>query len=210
MKNFSGTCIILGHKNLGEADKLVYLYNEELGKIKTVAKGARRITSRFIGHLETLNIINCSLYFGPKNIILREIVTAENFTTLRRNLNSASSAMQIAEITNHIIYENQTLENLLRLLEKTLSHLSKSSKPNLIAIAYIIKLLDKAGLMPDFKTLETDIEHKYIKFLNYLKNESLSDIERISTTKTDDFQIQKIVKNMIERETEKHFNSFLV
>ncbi|MFA5821244.1 MAG: DNA repair protein RecO [Candidatus Gracilibacteria bacterium] len=208
MKNFTGNCIILGHKNFGEADKLIYFYNEELGKIKAVAKGARRIKSRFTGHLETLNIVNCSLYFGPRNIILREIVTTENFAPLRRNLNSVASAMQIAEITNRIVFESQTLEHLFRLLEKTLLHLSKSSRPNLIALAYIIKLLDKAGLIPDFKTVHTKISPKYLKFLNYLKTEHLSQIERIKTTKIDDFQIKKIVKNLIERETEQQFNSF--
>ncbi len=208
MKNFTGTCIILGHKNFGEADKLIYLYNQELGKVKAIAKGARRITSRFTGHLETLNMVNCSLYFGPKNIIIREIITIENFAPLRRNLNSAASAMQIAEITNRIVYENQTPENLLRLLEKTILHLAKTSRPNLIALAYIIKLMDKSGLIPDFKTVKTKITPKYLKFLNFLQHQSLSQIERINITKIDDFQIKKIVKNLIERETQHEFNSF--
>ena len=41
MKTATLKCIILGHKNFSDKDKLVFLYNEELGKLRVIAKGAR-------------------------------------------------------------------------------------------------------------------------------------------------------------------------
>ncbi|MFA6917237.1 MAG: DNA repair protein RecO [Candidatus Gracilibacteria bacterium] len=212
MRKFSTKCIILGHKNLSENDKLIFLYNEKLGKIKAVAKGSRKITSKFTGHLETLNICDMELYLGPKNILITEISTDENFRKVKENLDSLSSAMQIAEITDKLLYENQTLENLIKLIEKTISHLSTSKKPLLIAISYIIKLLDKTGIIPDFRDDQNgfNLAEKYRKFFEYLKTKSLTEIEKISLTKTETINIKNFLKHIIEQETGKTFKSFLI
>ena len=79
--------IILGHKNIGEADKLIFAISKEFGKIKFIARGSRRIKSKFHGHLETLNIVNAQIYFGPHSILLTEINTISNSKELRINLN---------------------------------------------------------------------------------------------------------------------------
>jgi DNA repair protein RecO (recombination protein O) len=210
MKSQTLKCVILGHKNLGESDKWVYLYNEELGKIKAVAKGARKITSKFIGHLETLNTCNITLYFGPRNIIVTEISTIDSQKRIRRDLDKLSGALQIAEITSRVLYENQTLENLFRLMEKTLQHLNTSEKPLLIAMAYIVKLLDKMGLLPDLRMHTYSVDKKYIKFLEFIRSKTFTEIETIALTKEEKERIIQILKTLIERETEKHFKSFLI
>lgn len=149
MKSQSVKCIILGHKDLVEYDKFIFLYTEEFGKIKVVAKGARKITSKFTGHLETLNFAIAEIYFGPKNIILKEIITVKNFKKIRDNLERLESALQIAEITNQIIYENQKIENLFELLNDAMINLSISDKPVLIAQNYIIKILNRSGMIQE-------------------------------------------------------------
>ena len=217
MKSKTLKCVILGHKNLGESDKFVFLYNEEFGKIKAVAKGSRKITSKFMGHLETLNICDVSLYYGPRNIIITEISTIDAHKRLHRNLEKLSGALQIAEITDQVLYENQTLEDLFRLIEKTLTHLNDSKKPLLIAMSYIIKLLDKVGIIPEFKeslrvpegTLRV-LPEKYLKFLEFIRTRTFTEIETIALSKEENERIIDILKSIIERETEKHFKSFLI
>ncbi|MFA7685267.1 MAG: DNA repair protein RecO [Candidatus Gracilibacteria bacterium] len=212
MRKITTKCIVLGHKDLSENDKFVFLYNDEFGKIKAVAKGARKITSKFTGHLETLNICTIELYFGPKNILITEITTDENFRNVKENLETLSSALQIAEITDKLLYENQTLENLIKLIEKTIFHLGTTKKPLLISIAYIIKLLDRIGIIPDFKAIENEfnLEGKYRKFFEYLKTKSLTEIEKISLTKEETFHIKNFLNRIIEQETGKTFKSFLI
>lgn len=212
MRKFTTKCIILGHRNLSENDKFVFLYNEELGKIKAVAKGSRKITSKFTGHLETLNICTAELYIGPKNILITEIETDENFRNIKDNLDKLSSALQIAEITDKLLYEYQKLENLIKLIKKTISHLSTTKKPLLISIAYIIKLLDRIGIIPNFKDNKTEFNlgEKYRKFFEYLKTKSLTDIEKISLTKAETTHIKNFLKRIIEQETGKTFKSFLI
>lgn len=198
MKNITVNCIIFGHKDFTENDKLVFLYTEEFGKIKVIAKGARKITSRFTGHLETLNFASAEIYFGPRNIILKEIITIKNFKKIRENFERLSAALKIAEISNQILYENQKIDQLILLMTQALQQLSVSDKPLLTAQSYIIKIMDQAGMIPDFKNLKSTLEQKYLKFFHYLKTQSFTNIEKISLEKNEIITINKAMEKLIE------------
>lgn len=198
MKNLTVNCIIFGHKDFTENDKLVFLYTEEFGKIKVIAKGARKITSRFTGHLETLNFAKAEIYFGPRNIILKEIITVKIFKKIRENFEKLSAALKIADISNQILYENQQIDNLISLLTQALQQLSVSAKPLLTAQSYIIKILNQSGVIPDFKNLESKLEQKYLKFFHYLKTQSFSNIEKIHLEKTEIIVINNTMEKLIQ------------
>jgi DNA repair protein RecO (recombination protein O) len=173
------------------------MYTEEFGKIKVIAKGGRKITSKFTGHVETLNFAMAEIYFGPRNIILKEIVTIKNFKKIRDNLDRLSAAIQIAEITNHILYENQKLDNLMGLLTETLQQLSISNKPSLTSQAYVIKILDQSGLVPDFKTIVSNLEQKYLKFFHFLQTQPLNAIDKIILSEKENEIINQVIKKIM-------------
>ncbi len=201
MKNYSGIFIILGHKNMGEADKFVSLYNDELGKIKAIAKGSRKIKSRFIGHLESLNICKAQLYFGPRNTIITEMETLKAFKNIRENLNKTNYALKLAEFTNKLVYENQNIEGLQNLLTETLEHINKNESPQTASLYYIINLLNKTGLIPDFKETKTSLEEKYKKFFHYTQNNSLEKVKKVRVTETETTKIEKIIDEIIRIQT---------
>lgn len=199
MKNATADAIILGNKNFGETDKLVFLYCKGLGKIKAIAKGARKITSKFTGHLITLNFCRVSLYFGPRNIILTEIISLTQKTErIKNELNHLQAGLRIAEITNKMLHENEEVPDLEKLLKHTLYHLKNSQKPELISLAYIIKLLEKQGLMPEFRELKTKIQEKYLKFFNYIITQNYGKIEKIALKKTEKAHIENIILKLIQ------------
>lgn len=206
MKNLTTEVIILGHRNLGEYDKNILLYCEHLGKIQAVAKGSRKITSKFTGHLETLNVCNVSLYFGPRNIIISEIQTIKNWSAMRDDLEKLKSALQISEITNHMIYENQIIDQLNHLIKTTVEFLQHTPNCELVAISYIMKLLDKLGLIPNFRDLITDkLEEKYLRFFHFILNEPLEKIITIRLTAEEKRKAFGIVNKIVETHTEKSF-----
>ena len=53
--------VILQHSDWGEADRLLRIFSREQGKLKIVAKGARRIRSRKAGHLEPVTRVSLLL-----------------------------------------------------------------------------------------------------------------------------------------------------
>src|SRR5437016_3920629 len=56
--------IVLRSVKLGEADKIVTILTQGSGKVRAVAKGLRKTTSRFGGRLEPFTHVNLMLYRG--------------------------------------------------------------------------------------------------------------------------------------------------
>jgi len=198
MKSFNTKAVILGHKDFGETDKLITMYTESFGKLKIIAKGAKKITSKFTGHLETLNICNVNIYFGPRNIILTEIVTLKNNKAIRENLNKLEIILQIAEITDTLCRENQNIEDLFSLLTNTLHHLKNSDKTFLTLSTFALKLMNYCGLIPNFKEIDSKLETKYLKFFEFIKNKNFVEIDHISTLKEEEKNIKTITRKILE------------
>ena len=64
--------IILGYTPLGEADLLVTMFTRDQGKVRAVGKGARRSTSRLVGHLEPLTAVKMSMAHGRSMDIITQ------------------------------------------------------------------------------------------------------------------------------------------
>ncbi len=193
MRNYSGLSVILGHKNWGEFDKIVFLYEEELGKMKAIAKGARKITSKFTGHLESLNICKTQFYFSNNNVLITEIETVKSFKKIRDDLQKTNCALQIARITDKLLYENQKIENLHQLLKETLTYIDTNSNPQIATFYYVIKLLDKSGMLPNLKEVEHDISIKYRKFFHFVQGNSLNKVKDIVLNKEEEEDINSII-----------------
>ncbi len=203
-KNSTVEVIILGHRDFGEYDKQVHLYSEELGKIKAIAKGSRKITSKFTGHLETLNVCQVVLYFGPRNTIITEIQTIKNWSAIRDDFGKLKSALQISEITNQMIYENQTITDLHILIKETITLLETTEKCDLLTIAYILKFLDRMGLLPNFQEiLPKKLELKYMKFFHFLLTEPFEKIITIHLQNDEKKKITALVRKIIENQIDK-------
>ncbi|MEK7481937.1 MAG: DNA repair protein RecO, partial [Patescibacteria group bacterium] len=61
MTEYFTEAIVLDRKESGEADGLLILYTQDLGKITAKAKSLRKITSKLSGHLQPLNLIKVRL-----------------------------------------------------------------------------------------------------------------------------------------------------
>jgi DNA repair protein RecO (recombination protein O) len=64
--------IVLRQVRLGEADRIVTVYTQAHGRIRAVAKGIRRSTSRFGGRLDAFGNVDLQLYRGRSDL---DIVT---------------------------------------------------------------------------------------------------------------------------------------
>src|SRR5215210_893216 len=71
MSLFETEGVILKTYSLSEADKIVLFFTEKYGLVRGVAKGAKRLKSRFGGSLEPFTIVQIS-YFQKEE---RELVS---------------------------------------------------------------------------------------------------------------------------------------
>ena len=66
MALYKTQAIVVKSINLSESDRLITFLTENSGKIKCVAKGARKVKNQFWGSLEPMSQVNL-IYFGKEN-----------------------------------------------------------------------------------------------------------------------------------------------
>ena len=101
--NYSSTkAIILKRINYKDADKIITMYTKELGKISTIAKGIRKVTSRKRSHLELLNLVEVYLVESHDWYIITQAQAIKSFSRLKDNLSTTSWGYYVAEIFEKI------------------------------------------------------------------------------------------------------------
>jgi len=82
--------IVLRHQDWGEADRLLWLYARELGKVRALAKGVRKMRSRKAGHLEPFTRVNLLLASGRDILIITQAEASELYLAVRADLGVTS------------------------------------------------------------------------------------------------------------------------
>jgi DNA repair protein RecO (recombination protein O) len=141
--------IVLRHANWGEADRLVTLYTREQGKMRAIAKGARKITSRKAGHLEPFTQVKLQLARGRDLFIVTQADTLDAYQPLRENLVLTGYASYLVELLDRFVYENESANpTLYRLLADSLKRLAGGGDTWLAVRYYEMRLLDFLGFRP--------------------------------------------------------------
>src|SRR5438045_8531831 len=90
--------VVLRSMKLGEADKIVTILTQGSGKVRGVAKGIRKTTSRFGGRLEPFTHVNPVLYRGrgaPDTITQAESIAPHR--NIRDDLSPFAAGAPMAE-----------------------------------------------------------------------------------------------------------------
>jgi DNA repair protein RecO (recombination protein O) len=141
--------VVLRHSDFGEADRLLTLYTRQRGKMRVIAKGARKIASRKAGHIEPFTHVKLQLATGRDMFILTQADTVDAYLPLREDLILTSQAAYVIELLDRFTYEDE-MENsaIFRLLTDALSRLASRTDPWLVLRHYEMRLLDQLGFRP--------------------------------------------------------------
>ena len=144
--------VVLRHSDWGEADRLVGLFTRQLGKIRAIAKGVRKMRSRKAGHLEPFTRTSLLLARGRDMFIITQAETIQAHTPLREDLLLVGYTSYVIELLDRFTYEEGENRALYRLLVDTLGRLSTEPDPILAVRYYEIRLLDLLGFRPQLFT----------------------------------------------------------
>lgn len=148
-RSFRADAVVLRHSDFGEADRLLTLYTREHGKVRAIAKGARKIASRKAGHIEPFTHVRLQLAKGRDLFIVTQAETVDAFQALRENLTLTGYAAYVIELLDRFVPdEDVALPSLFRLLTETLSRLASESNSWLVVRSYEMRLLDFLGFRP--------------------------------------------------------------
>lgn len=115
--------IVLARKDFGEADSLVIIFTREKGKIKTLAKGARKIVSKKGGLINTFSRIKFRLERTKSIDLLLEPEMLESFSDWYKDLKKVSVAYHFVEVVDCLTREYQESEEIYKLLQTSLEDL---------------------------------------------------------------------------------------
>jgi len=144
-RTYSGQGIVLKRDNFSEADRLVTIFSQRQGKLKLLAKGVRRLTSRKKGHLELFTQVKFLAAKGKSLDLITEVETLNNFKNLRQNLNRVRVAYLLCELTDQLTAEGQEHPEVYRLLLESLAKLNSASAPKNLIEQFEAKLLTYLG-----------------------------------------------------------------
>lgn len=143
--------IVLKHADFGEADRLLTLYSREHGKLRALAKGARKPGSRKGGHLEPFSRANLLLGTGRDLQIVQQADAVETNAALSQDLVALGYASYVAELMDRFSTDHDENRTLYRLLRDTLARLTLGADMQLAVRYYEVQLLDHLGFRPQLQ-----------------------------------------------------------
>ena len=141
--------IVLSRFDLGEADRVLTLVTPGHGKLKAIAKGIRRPTSRLGGSLEPFAELRVALAHGRTFDVVTEVHVGHAWLRLRDSLESAATAWYLAELADRSLEERGIAEPIYDLLRRAYELLDAGMAPGRVARWYEMHLADELGMRPE-------------------------------------------------------------
>jgi DNA repair protein RecO (recombination protein O) len=140
--------IVLRRIDFGEADRLLTLFTREYGKLRAVAKGARKPQSRKTGHVELFMRTRFQVARGRDLDIITQAEMIESYAPLRHNLVRTTYAAYAVELLDRFTAEEDQNLNLYNLLSGVLGWMAIHRDLRLVARFYELRLLSFVGFQP--------------------------------------------------------------
>jgi DNA repair protein RecO (recombination protein O) len=154
MPVFETDALILRTYNFGEADKIVVSLTREAGLVRGVAKGCRKLKSRFGAALEPFTVVRIT-YYQKEN---QELVSLRQADILQSHFDLSSSAETLTALAymGDLVIEfsppYEANEKLFRMVSACLEAISKSQEDLQSILRYFeIWLLKLEGFLPDIR-----------------------------------------------------------
>jgi len=144
--------ITLKTYKLGETSKVVVCYTRDFGKVRLVAKGARKGGGRLGAALEPMVVSGVVFYLRPGrdlNLVSQAEVERQ-WPALRRDVVRMAYAGAVLELADALVSEQEADAALFDLLEGTLDRVAAADEPLLDAVlwSYEVSLSRALGYGP--------------------------------------------------------------
>ena len=142
--------IVLKSMRWGEADRILTFFSLRLGKVRGIARGARRMKSRFGGMLEPFSSVNLTL-FDKRNdglASVSQVDSLESFISLRENLDHIWAASCMVALVDGVTADRDPSPTIFHTLLEGLRSLARTDDPGLLTLIFQIQVLGQSGFQP--------------------------------------------------------------
>jgi len=168
-RRYTTEAIVLTRFDLGEADRVLTLITPTAGKLRVIAKGIRRTTSRIGGSLEPFAELTVALARGRTFDVVTQVSVGHAWLRLRDSLESTATAWYLAELADRSLEERHAAEPVYALLRRAYELLDAEMAPGRVARWFEMHLLDELGQRPEVdrcvecdRVLEADERFRWV------------------------------------------------
>lgn len=140
---------MLSRMDFAEADRILTIYSRQHGKLRVIAKGARRPLSRLGPHLEFFSRSQLMLARGRELDLVTGAETLDAHLAIRDDLEAYGHASHMAEILNRLTEDRQQNVAVFELLASSLRLLADGIDPFHVTRHYEMALLALLGFRPE-------------------------------------------------------------
>jgi DNA repair protein RecO (recombination protein O) len=146
----TSAAVVVGSFPLGESDRVVTFFTREFGRLRGVAKAARRLKSRFGGALELFTLGELVFFDTGRSDLVRvdHFDVSQPFARLRESLEALGEAAWIVEIVARTTGERDRQPALYGLLVRALRAMEVAPRPARVAVCFGVRCLDLLGHRP--------------------------------------------------------------
>ncbi|MEU4802642.1 DNA repair protein RecO [Actinosynnema sp. NPDC023587] len=148
---YRDTGVVLRVQKLGEADRIITLLTQKHGKVRAVAKGVRRTSSRFGARLEPFGHVDVQFYPGRSLDVVTQVQTLDAFGVgLVDDYQRYTAACAVLETADRLTAEEgEPALRLYLLVTGALRALAaKERDPSLVLDAFLMRAMSSAGWAP--------------------------------------------------------------
>jgi DNA repair protein RecO (recombination protein O) len=144
--------LILRTRLLTETSLIVHWLTPNFGRVATVAKGARRHKSPFLGKLDLFYLADFSFSRSRRSDLhqLREVNLRETHGAIRADILKLQQAAYAINFIELVTETETPLPKVFELLQQFLHRLCGKNPPGQIIFSLELKLLRELGLAPDW------------------------------------------------------------
>ena len=144
------TGFVLRTLSYGESDLIVTFLSNEFGKLKGIAKGAKRSKKRFANVFEPFSLTN--IIFTRKSRDMLAFIEAceiiDHYAAIRLDLDKTVIASYFIDLADHFSPEGKKNEKVFELLQTFLALLGSQKASDALVRFFEMRLLKLAGFEP--------------------------------------------------------------
>ncbi len=142
--------VILRSQKWGDADRIVTVYSPSFGKFRGVARGARRMKTRFGGVLEPFGLVDLTLFQKTPDALgqISQIDLVMSYSSIREDLTVMTAAARMVKMVEVITVDRDPNPEMYAALVHGLESLRPDADVALTTLLFQIHVLSHTGFRP--------------------------------------------------------------
>jgi len=141
---------VLKSLSYGESDLIITFYSREFGKIKGIAKGAKRSKKRFVNVFEPFSLADMIISRKHRDVLalIESCDIIDHYAAIRGDLEKTLTASYFIDLADHFSPEGKSNEDVFRLLFDFLAWLTRENVSDAAIRFFEMRLLKIVGFEP--------------------------------------------------------------